>query len=77
MVGLGHYPMISKYGPSLSKAVGQVDLSFLIVKNLTLIKIIHFTAGLRISQNSNNLCSPISMTKILLDPLAMLEDVIH
>ena len=32
MVGLGHCPMISKYGPSLSKAVGPVDTSFLVVK---------------------------------------------
>ena len=32
MVGPGHCPMISKYGPSLSKAVGQVDQSFLVVK---------------------------------------------
>ena len=32
MVGRGHCPMISKYGPSLSKAVGQVDPSFLGVK---------------------------------------------
>ena len=39
MVGPGHCPMISKYGPSLSKAVGQVDPSFLVVKNLILIKI--------------------------------------
>ena len=31
MVGPGR-PMISKYGPSLSKAVGPVDLSFLVVK---------------------------------------------
>ena len=31
--------MISKYGPSLSKAVGPVDPSFLVVKNLTLIKL--------------------------------------
>ena len=38
MVGLGHCPMISKYGPSLSKAVGPVDPSFLVVKNLILIK---------------------------------------
>ena len=28
MVGSGHCPMISKYGPSLSKAVGPVDPSF-------------------------------------------------
>ena len=32
MVGSGHCPMISKYGPSLSKAVGPVDPSFLVVK---------------------------------------------
>ena len=32
MVGLGHCPMISKYGPSLSKAEGPVDPSFLVVK---------------------------------------------
>ena len=32
MVGPGHCPMISKYGPSLSKAVGLVDPSFLVVK---------------------------------------------
>ena len=31
MVGPGHCPMISKYGPSLSKAVGPVDPSFLVV----------------------------------------------
>ena len=32
MVGPGHCPMISKYGPSLSKAVGPVDPSFLVVQ---------------------------------------------
>ena len=32
MVGPGHCPMISKYGPSLSKAGGPVDQSFLVVK---------------------------------------------
>ena len=32
MVGPGHCPMISKYDPPLSKAVGPVDLSFLVVK---------------------------------------------
>ena len=31
-VGSGHCPMISKYGPSLSKAVGRMDPSFLVVK---------------------------------------------
>ena len=32
MVGPGHCPMISKYGPSLYKAVGPVDPSFLVMK---------------------------------------------
>ena len=32
MLGPGHCPMISKYGPSLSKAVRPVDPSFLVVK---------------------------------------------
>ena len=32
MMGPGHCPMISKYCPSLSKAVGRVDPSFLVVK---------------------------------------------
>ena len=32
MVGLGHCPMISKYDPALSKAVGPVDSSVLVVK---------------------------------------------
>ena len=32
MVGPGHCPMISKYGPSLSKAEGPVEPSFLDVK---------------------------------------------
>ena len=32
MVGPGHCPIISKYGPSLSKAVGPVDPSFLVVE---------------------------------------------
>ena len=31
MVGPGHCPLISKYGPSLSKAVGPVDPSFLVL----------------------------------------------
>ena len=31
MVGPGHCAMISKYGPSLSNAVGPVDPSFLVV----------------------------------------------
>ena len=52
MVGPGHCPMISKYGPSLSKAVGPVDPSFLAVKNLTLIKNIYHTASLQTLQNS-------------------------
>ena len=32
MVGPGHCPMISIYGPSLSKAAGPVNPSFLVVK---------------------------------------------
>ena len=32
MVGPGHCPMILKYGPLLSKAVGLVDPSFLVLK---------------------------------------------
>ena len=36
MVGPGQCPMISKYGPSLSKAVGPVDPSFLVVKKISL-----------------------------------------
>ena len=36
MMGPGHCPMISKYGPSLSKAVGSVDPSFLVVKQISL-----------------------------------------
>ena len=31
MVGPGHCPMISKYGLSLSRAVGPVDPSFFVV----------------------------------------------
>ena len=42
MVGPGQCPMISEYGPSLSQAVGPVDPSFLVVKNLTLIKMFIF-----------------------------------
>ena len=46
MVGPGHCPMISKYGPSLSKAVGPVDPSFLVVKKSHLNKEnIHLTAS--------------------------------
>ena len=33
MVGPGHCPMISEYGPSHSKAVGPVDPSFLVEKS--------------------------------------------
>ena len=43
--------MISKYGPSLSKAVGPVDPSFLVVKKSHLSKNIHPTASLQIPQN--------------------------
>ena len=43
MVGPGHCHMISKYGPSLSKAVGPVDPSFFSCENISLIKNIHLT----------------------------------
>ena len=43
--------MISKYGPSLSKAVGPVEPSFLVVKNLTGIKNIHLTESLQTPLN--------------------------
>ena len=46
MVGPGHCPMISKYGPSLSKAVGSVDPSFSVVKKFQFNKNIHLTASL-------------------------------
>ena len=36
MVDPGHCPMISKYGPSLSKAVGLVDPPLLVVKKFSL-----------------------------------------
>ena len=36
IVDPGHCPMISKYGPSHSKAVGLVDPSFLGVKKISL-----------------------------------------
>ena len=45
MVGRGHCPMISKYGPSLTKAVGPVDPSFLVVKIAHFNKNIQLTAS--------------------------------
>ena len=51
MVGLGHCPVISKYGLSLSKAVGPVDPSFLAVKKSHLNINIHLTTSLRTPQN--------------------------
>ena len=52
MVGPGHCPMISKYGPSLSKAVGPVDPSFLVVKLSHFNeKNVHLTVSLRTPQN--------------------------
>ena len=51
MVGPGHCPMISKYGLSLSKAVGPVDPSFLVVKKSHFNKDIHLTASLGTPQN--------------------------
>ena len=51
MVGPGHCPMTSKYGPSPSKAVGPVDPSFLDVKKSHLNENIHLTASLQTPQN--------------------------
>ena len=45
MVGPGHCLMISKYGPSLSNAVGLVDPSFLVVKKFHFNKNIHLTTS--------------------------------
>ena len=53
MVGLGHCYMIPKYGPSLSKAVGLMDPSFLVVKKSHFNKNYHLTASLRTPQNSS------------------------
>ena len=53
MVGPGHCPMISKYGPSLSKAVGPLDPSFVVVKNSHFSKNIHLTVSLR-SESTNS-----------------------
>ena len=58
MVGPGHCPMISKYGPSLSKAVGPVDPSYLVVnKSHFNKKNIHLTASLQTPQNKVHLSS--------------------
>ena len=56
MVGLGHCHMISKYDPSLSKAVGPVDPSILVVKKSYFNKknmCIQLTASLMNSTNQN------------------------
>ena len=52
MVGSGHCPMIWKYGLSLSKAVGPVDPSFLVVKKSHFNKNIHPAVSLRTKQRS-------------------------
>ena len=46
MVGLGHWPMIAKYGPSLSKAVGPVDPSFLVLKKSHFNKNMYLTVSM-------------------------------
>ena len=53
MVGQGHCPLMSKYGPSLLKAVGPVDPSFLIVKKSQFNENIHLTASLRTPQKGS------------------------
>ena len=52
MVGPGHCSMISKFGLSLSKAVGPVDPSFLVVKKSHFDKNIHLTASLQTPQKN-------------------------
>ena len=47
MVGPGHCPMISKYGPSLSKVVGPVNPLFLVVKKSHFNKNVYLTASLQ------------------------------
>ena len=44
MMGPGHCPMISKYDPSLSKAVGPVNPSFFCCEKSHFNKNIHLTA---------------------------------
>ena len=46
MVGPGHCPVVSKYDPSLSKAEGPVDPSFLVVKKSHFNKNVHLTVSL-------------------------------
>ena len=51
MVGPGYCLMISKYGPSLPKAMGPVEPSFLVVKISHFNKNIQLTASLPTPQN--------------------------
>ena len=52
MVGPGHCPMISKYGPSLSRSVGPVDPSFYVAKKISLLKKkIHLPVSIQTPQN--------------------------
>ena len=53
MVGPGHCPMISKYGPSLSKAVGSMDSSFLAVKKSHFHKNIHLQRVYELNKTEN------------------------
>ena len=62
MVGPGHCPMISKYGLSLSKAVGPVDPSFLVVKNLTLTKYSQYGESMNSTKQKEHVGSQYSKT---------------
>ena len=55
MVGPGHCPMISKYGLSLSKAVGPVDTSFLVLKKSHFNKNIYLTVSLWVYEQNKDL----------------------
>ena len=54
MVGPGHCPMISKYDPSLSKAVGPVDPSFLVVNKSHFIKNIQLQPVYKLHKDLND-----------------------
>ena len=67
MVGLGHCHMTSKYGPSLSKAVGPVESFFLVVKKSHFNKKkIHLTAILITEGRKDCRMLPLEHSAILL-----------
>ena len=74
MMDLGHCPMISKYGPSLSKAVSQVDPSFLgVEKNITSIKIFILQRVYELHKTENTCSLSIHKTKILIAKSSLMK----